>query len=509
MFFKRVTNRMEYFLDDFLSPTRIIIFSFLAVIFIGTILLWLPFSNNYYTSFIDALFTATSAVCVTGLSPVVTAEHWTIIGKIVIIVLIQIGGLGTMTIFTLVMFIFNKKISFKERIVLQEATGQSGLGGVIRLIKSIINTSLFVEFLGAILLSIKFVPEYGIIKGICYALFHSISAFCNAGFDLIGNSSLSPYVDNLLVNITLMILIVLSSLGFTVWFDLLKNKQENFNLFKWFVDLKNSLIKSIKKILSLRLKDILYVFKKLPENLEILYFKICKYMFNLSLQTKLVLISTFILIFGGAFIIFVSEFNNPDTLGNLSIGGKIYASFFQSVSARTAGFVTIDLSKMNYSSKLCYIILMFIGGSPGGTAGGMKTITIVVIFLAVISIIKGNDKIVSFNRKIPFLSLQKALTIVMMGISLLIISCMILTFTEDTVNFEFMDILFEVSSAISTTGSSLAFTSSLSVIGKVVICILMYIGRLGPMTVVMSLTGKNKETNNNIDYPSEDNIMIG
>ncbi len=391
MFLKKVTGRIRYFCDDFLSPTRIIIFSFLLVIFIGAVLLWLPFSNNYDTSFIDALFTATSAVCVTGLSPVVTAEHWTVIGKIVIIVLIQIGGLGTMTIFTLIMFIFNKKISFKERIVLQEATGQSGAGGVIRLIKGIINTSLFVEFLGAIFLAINFIPQYGVVKGVCYGIFHSVSAFCNAGFDLIGNSSLAPYVSNPLVNITLMILISLGGLGFTVWFDLLKNKQEKFNLFECFGNLKNIFVKFIKKILSLKLKDIFSRLKNFTEDLEILYFKGYKYIFNLSLQTKLVLISTLVLVFGGGLILLISEFNNPDTLGKLSLSGKIYASLFQSVSARTAGFVTIDLSKMNYGSKLFYVILMFIGGSPGGTAGGMKTITVIIILFTVISVIKGNN----------------------------------------------------------------------------------------------------------------------
>lgn len=458
------------------SSTQIIALGFLFFIITGTLLLMLPISHNHSTSLLDALFTSTSAVCVTGLTVVTTASHWTGFGKLVILILIQVGGLGAMTFATIVLMLLNKKINFRQRLIIQESLNQDSLSGIIRMVKRIVFSTFIVEAIGAIFLSFRFIPEYGPIKGIWYSVFHSISAFCNAGFDIVGDSSLIPYVDSLLINSVITILIIMGGLGFSVWFDIIstiKNCTSNFNC--RFRKNKN--------------KD---VFKKF------------------SLQTKLVLLSTIILIVVGTLLIFVFEFENPKTFGSLSLKGKLLASFFQSVAPRTAGFATLNLSDMTYASQFLYIILMFIGGSPGGTAGGMKTVTLTVIIITVISVIKGKENISVFKRKISFLYLQKSLAIVMMGLTIIAVSTVMLTFTENstTASHEFIDVLFESTSAIGTVGSTLSFTTSLSQIGRVIICLLMYIGRLGPLTVAMALTEKSNKSVNKINYPDE-NILVG
>lgn len=470
MQFSTIGKRKRSFtlkLTETFSSTQIIIMGFLFFIIIGTTLLTLPISSHYETSILDAAFTSTSAVCVTGLTVFTTVEHWTIFGKVVIISLIQIGGLGAMTIATLMLMLLNKKINFRERLIIQESLNHQSLGGIVRTVKKIICSTFIVEGVGAFFLAFKFIPEFGFIKGIALSIFHSISAFCNAGFDLIGESSLIPYVDNTLVNIVISSLIIISGLGFSVWFNVV------------------NVIKS----------------KKLEVN---------KWFIRFSLQTKIVLVVTSILVIGGTILFFIFEFDNPDTLGNLSLKGKILASLFQSVSPRTAGFATIDLSSMNYASKFLYIILMFIGGSPGGTAGGMKTVTISIIFLTIFSVIKGRQNITAFNRRISFLHLQKALTIVMMGLSIVITATMVLTFTEKFGNadYEFIDLLFETTSAIGTVGSTLSLTPNLTYAGRVIIILLMFIGRLGPMTIAMALTEQSNKSINKIEYP-EENILVG
>lgn len=452
------------------SSTQIIALGFLFVIVVGTILLWLPISNKYETSIIDAFFTSTSAVCVTGLTVAITIEHWTIFGQLVIITLIQIGGLGAMTIATLMLMLLNKKISFRERLIIQESINHNGLGGVIKTVKRIVFSTFLAEFIGAVFLSFQFIPEFGFVRGAFMSFFHSISAFCNAGFDIIGDSSVIPYVNNTLVNLVLILLIIISGLGFSVWFDIIKTLRDKLN-------------KKIKSV---------------------------KYFTRFSLQTKIVIIVTTILVIGGSILFFVFEFDNPNTIGNLSFKGKVLASIFQSVSTRTAGFASIDLSQMRYASKFLYIILMFIGGSPGGTAGGMKTVTISIIFLSVFSVIKGRQSITAFNRRISFLYLQKSLAIVMVGLATVIISTMMLTFTErfGSANYEFIDLLFETVSAIGTVGSTLGLSPHLTNIGKVIIIILMFIGRIGPITIAMALTEKSNKSVNKIDYP-EENLLVG
>lgn len=480
MRFSKIGKRRESFflrLTSNFSSAQIIIFGFLFFICIGTFLLILPISSNSETSLLDALFTSTSAVCVTGLSVYTTVSHWTFFGKLVIITLIQIGGLGAMTFATIMLMLLNKKINFRERLIIQESLNHNSLDGIVRTVKRIVYSTLFVEFVGGLFLSIQFIYEYGFFKGIYLGMFHSISAFCNAGFDIIGENSLCPYVNNTLVNIVIIILIIISGLGFSVWFDIIKV-------------IKYKKAKKTRKI-----------------DKEINY---RKWFFRFSLQTKIVIIVTSILILGGTILFFIFEYDNPNTIGNLNLKGKLLASIFQAVAPRTAGFITVDLSQMNYASKFLYIILMFIGGSPGGTAGGVKTVTVSIIFFAILSVLKGRDNITVFKRKISFLHLQKALTIVMMELTIIVTATMLLTFTEEfgVGTHEFIDLLFETVSAAGTVGSTLSLTQNLTTAGRIIIIVLMFIGRLGPITIAMALTEKSNNSVNKIDYP-EENILVG
>lgn len=454
------------------NPTRTIMLGFFTVICIGALLLNLPFASQDGKSvgFLDAFFTATSAVCVTGLTVVNTLNHWTAFGKIVIITLIQIGGLGFMTVVTLVLILARKKITLKERILIQESLNQNSIEGMVRLVVNIIRGTILIETIGAVFLALCFIPTYGVIKGILYGVFHSISAFCNAGFDLLGESSLSPYVGNLPVNLIVMSLIVLGGLGFTVWIDLLKSARLKRN---------NRL-------------DLRYSLRKL------------------TLHSKIVLSMTVFLICGGAFFFFICEYSNPNTMGNLPFGSKIIASFMQSVTARTAGFFSIDQLQMNYASKLMTIILMFIGGSPAGTAGGIKTVTLSVLVIAVISVIKGSDTTHCYGKNIPFDILQKALAIFFISLSVVMGITMILTFTEKNSAFshEFIDLLYETVSALGTVGTTTGITPHLSVPGRIVICIAMFMGRVGPISIAMGLTRKKWKNKNLINYP-EERVLVG
>lgn len=455
-----------------MHPTQTLVIGFLVVILIGTILLMLPISSStaQFTSFEDALFTATSAVCVTGLVVVNTAMHWSLFGKIVIICCIQIGGLGFMSLVSMIFVILGKRITLKNRLIMQEALNFNTTAGVVRFTKMVVKGTLVVEGLGALLLSFVFIPEYGLIKGIWYSVFHAISAFCNAGFDIIGDSSLTPYVGNGMINIVVMALIIIGGLGFNVWVDfyrVIKYKCEAPKHYTW--------RQAINKLM---------------------------------LHTKLVAVITFALLVLGFLVIFILEYKNPGTLGGLSLKEKIYAAMFQSVSPRTAGFNTIALANLTDTSKLFTLILMFIGGSPAGTAGGIKTVTIGVLALCAICTIKGNDQIIAFKRRIPFNIITRALTIVMIAMGVVIVSVGSLSLTED---FGFMEILFETVSAFATVGTTLGITPFLSFPGKILIIIVMFIGRLGPITMAVALMvrqGNKENTKGNIQYP-EEKIMVG
>lgn len=454
-----------------LKPTQILVLGFLFLIFSGGVLLSLPLSSadGSFTPFLDSLFTSASATCVTGLTVVNTAQHWSFFGKLIILMLIQIGGLGFITLMTAVLLLAGKRITLKERVVIQESLNLSKKHGIVRFVKFLAKFTLAIELIGAIILTFCFLSDYSPLKAVGMGIFHSISAFCNAGFDIIGTNSLMPYAEDIIVNIVIMLLVITGGLGFPVWVDLL------------------GLINNDKE-------------KKL---------KIKQKIKKLSLHSKLVLISTVILILSGALFTFVFECNNPDTMGNYSTSGKILASFFHSVVLRTAGFLTMDYSGLRYSTEFLSIILMMIGGSPCGTAGGIKTISAAIILLAVISIIKDKDSIYAFRRSISFRILQKALTVTILMLTILLLATTVLSVTEANMRFdyEFIDLLFETASALGTVGSSVGLTPYLSGIGKVIIIICMFIGRLGPITVAISFMTPNTDKNK-IHYPAED-VLVG
>ncbi|TCK90565.1 trk system potassium uptake protein TrkH [Natranaerovirga hydrolytica] len=450
-----------------LSPAQILVLGFLSVILIGSILLSLPIASNNGESvgFVNALFTATSAVCVTGLVVVNTLAHWTLFGQIVILILIQIGGLGFMTMATAIFILIGRKITLKERLIIQEALNEYTLSGMVRLIIRILIGTLIIEGVGALLLAIRFVPEYGLARGLFVSIFHSVSAFCNAGFDIIGGSSLTPYSGDLLVNFIIITLIILGGLGFTVWWDIIRAGK---------LKIENNL--SMKRF-----------FQKL------------------TLHTKLVLSISATLITLGFVFFFIVEFNNPNTLGAMSLKDKLINALFQAVTPRTAGFNTFDLTELTDASKLMTIIQMFIGGSPAGTAGGIKTVTMGVLAVSVISVIRGHERTEIFNRTIPRDVIRRALAVLFISVSLVIGVTMILSLTETG---DFMDIFFESISAFATVGLSLDVTSSLSFLGKIIIAITMFIGRLGPVTMALAFSLRGSKRKGQIKKP-EEKVMVG
>ena len=437
------------------SPYLLLIFGFLSVILTGTIILMTPLvsTTGESTSFFNALFTATSATCVTGLIVFDTGTYFNEIGHIVIMLLIQIGGIGIMAFIALCIHLFKGKLSIKNKINVKEAYNVINIGDGLRIIKSIFIISLTMEIIGAIILSFVFIPEFGVSKGLFYSLFHSISAFNNAGFDLNGNfSSLTNYVGNPIINFTIMALITIGSLGFIAILDIIDKKS----------------------------------FKKL------------------SLTTKLVLCLTGTLLVLGFISFFILEAQNPKTLGELNFFEKILASLFLSVTARTAGFNTIDISGLTVASNLIFIVLMYIGASPTSTGGGLKTTTVLVPILSIIALFKGKDEIEVFERRIPRNLILKSSALITVVFLFSLVSTILLSLTE---NADFITILFEVASAINTVGLSLGLTPYLSIFGKLIIIILMFIGRIGPLTIVMALSLKQK-SENSIKY-IEEKILIG
>jgi len=426
-----------------LSNVEIIALGFADIIMIGTVILMLPISsqNHQSISFLDALFTATSACCVTGLVVVDTYSYWSIFGQCVILLLIQIGGLGFITIGVFFATYFKRKISLKQRGLIEESINTLTLSGGVRLVKRIIKGTLIFESIGAMILSIPFIHDFGVLRGIYYGVFHSISAFCNAGFDLLGiiepYGSITSYIASPIINITIMSLIIIGGLGFIVWNDIYEKK-----------------------------------------------FKFHHYL----LQTKIVLLTSFLLIMGGAFLFYILE--NQSALDGLSFNEKILASFFQSVTARTAGFNTVDITQLTTSSKMLMMFLMFIGGSPGSTAGGIKTTTFAVIMIFIYTNITNKSECNIFNRRFEMSAIKKACTVLLINLLLIIIGTFLITAFQPQLLFE--DILFEVFSAIGTVGISTGITRSLIPISKIIIIILMYSGRVGSLTFALSLTRKKK-----------------
>lgn len=447
------------------STTRMIATGFLVAIILGTILLSLPIAtkDRTVTPLIDALFTATTSICVTGLTTVSTLDHWSLFGKAVILLLVQFGGLGVITFSTTILMMLGKRITLNERLLIQDAYNLDTLRGMVKLTKKIVKGSLIVEGIGAVLYSIQFIQDYDFFTGIGRAIFNSVSAFCNAGMDVLGNESLIMYRDNPLVNYTTMGLIIIGGIGFPVWWDLLHVA-------------KLAIRKEIK------LKT---VFRRL------------------ELHSKLVLSVTAILIFGGAALILMLEYRNPATLANLSFGNKVMASLFQSVTTRTAGFLTIPQENFRDGSSFLFLLMMFVGGSPSGTAGGVKTVTVAVIILSALSIVKGTNDIEIFRRKLPDFYLKKALAVVIVSLSVLIVTttCLLVFVPGD-----FLDLLYEATSALATVGLTRNVTSSLNLIGKAIVIVTMYLGRIGPITMMLAFSMKKAK---GLRILPEEKVLIG
>jgi trk system potassium uptake protein TrkH len=436
-----------------LTPYQILALGFAGLIVVGALLLMTPMASKtgQSLSFVDALFTATSAVCVTGLIVVDTGTYFSLFGQIVVIVLIQAGGLGIMTMATLMALIMRRKIQLRERLIMQEALNHMTVSGVVRLTQYIIFATFFLEFIGGTILAIRWYSDLGS-TGIYYGYWHAISSFCNAGFDLFGNfSSLTSYVDDITVNLTVASLIILGGLGFTVIFDVWDNRQWS----------------------------------------------------KFSLHTKLVLMTTTVLLIIGTIVILLLEMNNPETLGELPWKSKILASYFQSVSPRTAGYNTVDISKMQDATLFFTIILMFIGASPASTGGGVKTTTLGVMIAAIWALITGKNDAELFRRRINQNIIYKAFTVFFIAATLVIVVTMMMSISEKV---SFLRLLFEVVSAFGTVGLSTGITSSLTVHGKLWLIVTMFAGRLGPVTFALALALRSRK--DGIHYP-EGKINIG
>lgn len=439
-----------------LSYTQIIILGFLLVIFAGSVLLCLPVSSRsgLPTPFFDALFTSTSATCVTGLVVFDTYTHWSLFGQTVILILIQIGGIGFMTVITMFSIFLKRRISLHERRLLMQSAGTMRISGVVKLIKRIIICTAIFEGLGTVILAIRFLTKMPFGEAIFNAVFHSVSAFCNAGFDLMGKygqfSSFTSFRNDALVNITLMLLIVIGGLGFIVWNDVIINKIN---------------------------------FKKY------------------ELHSKIVFMATAILIFGGALLFF--SFEKNASFAGFSQKEKLLASFFQSISPRTAGFNTVDMSELSESGNILTVILMFIGGSPGSTAGGIKTTTFIVLLLGVVSSSRHTAHITIFKRRMDEHIVKQASAIFTIYIIAVIASVMFMTSIEPISS---KDVIFEVVSAVGTVGLTRGITPFLDELSKIVIMVLMFGGRVGGLTLMLSLA--EKRTNIPIERPME-KILIG
>ena len=455
-----------------MKPSQTIMAGFAMMILIGTLLLNLPIASKSGESvgFLNALFTATSANCVTGLVVVNTMEHWTLFGKIVILVLIQFGGLGFMAVITVTMLLLKRQITLRNRRAIQASFNQDSIGGMVMLVKNVILFTLVLEAAGAALLSISFFTSGAMAAGesLYQGIFHAVSAFCNAGFDNIGTEGMTPFQSNVPVNLVLMALIILGGLGFTVLSELGQS-------------IKNSQGKSLRSRIV-----------------------------HLSLHSKIVLIVTAALIVGGGAFFLALEWSNEATMGSLPVFQKIQAALFQSVTLRTAGFNTVPQEGLTEMSQAISCLFMLVGGSSASTAGGMKTVTIGVILFSMLSVLRGRNKLEAFGRTLPLYLLQKALTVAGTMLAVVFVSTFVLYFTEQANSYPhtLLDLLFESCSAAGTVGVSTGITPHLSPTGKAVIIICMYLGRLSPVTVVVALNAKLHRHADGIGYPSE-RVIIG
>lgn len=437
-----------------LSATEIIILGFALMVLLGAFLLMLPISSKErcFTDPVRAFFTAVSASCVTGLTVLPTGAYWSLFGQSVILVLIQIGGLGFMTMAVMLSIFVKRQITPRERLITAQALGLNGSGGTVRLVKRILRGTFAIEAVGAIILTFRFMPRYGIAKSIFYGIFHSVSSFCNAGFDLL--DSFKGYENDYLLCSTLMLLIVLGGIGFIVWDDIV-------NL----------------------------VFKRQ----------------RVSVYTKLVLTVTIFLLVSGTALIALFEWNNPATIGNMNAGDKLFQSLFQSVTTRTAGIDLIGNADMTESSKLVCLFLMLIGGASGSTAGGVKVATLGVIVLAVAGSACGRSEVNIGNRKIPQNMIVRALTVFSINLSAGIVGGLLISIRE---NVSLLTALYETISAISTVGLSFSLSPTLSIFSMIVDMLLMFFGRVGILTITYTIMLNQARKDGVITYPEAD-LLIG
>lgn len=428
-----------------MSPPQVLSITFLAAILIGAILLYLPISTTAPISFLDALFTATSATTVTGLAVLSTGDDFTLFGQTVIMALMQIGGLGLMTFAVLIVMLLGKKIGLKGRILIQQSFNQYSLGGMIRLVRIILVFTFAIEALAAAFLAIRWVPEYGWGFGLFTSAFHAVSAFNNAGFSL-WNDSLSAYVGDPAINIIITLLFITGGIGFTVLYDMWSAKEFR----------------------------------------------------QLSLHSKIMLSGTLAVNLFAMLFLFASEYGNMETLGSLPLGDKLWASYFQAVTPRTAGFNSIDIGSMETGSIVLISLLMFIGAGSASTGSGIKLTTFLVIILVTASYLNGKKEAVIFNRAIPSHLLERSLAIVFISMTAVFLGILILSYTE---NAPFEWIVFEAFSAFGTVGLSMGLTGELSVFGKIVIMVLMFVGRVGPVTLAFALARQHRES---IRHPKGD-----
>lgn len=445
-----------------LSTTQTIMLSFLLAILAGSFFLALPGSSadGQAVPYVDALFTAATSICVTGLVTLPTVTTWSVFGQIVILILIQIGGLGIITIMSGLMISLHRRIGMRDRQLIQDAFNLNTLSGMVKFIKKVLLGTFMVEGVGALLYMTVFIPQYGL-HGIWISLFNAVSAFCNAGMDILSENSLCEYVHNPLVNTVTALLIIMGGIGYIVWWDVVR------------------VCKNLKK-------QGLKCFR------------------TLTLHSKIALFITALLLLSGTAAFFVFEYDNPLTLGSYSLPEKIQAAFFQSVTTRTAGFATVPQQNLTNASAFISILLMFIGGSPVGTAGGIKTVTIAVLFVAAFATIKNKEDAVLFQRRISKQAINKAVAVVCTSFLILFASTVLLAAITDSAA---LDIVYETVSATATVGLTRDLTPKLNMMGKIIIIITMYLGRVGPISLMVAFHTR-KEDRHMIKNPTEE-ISVG
>ena len=444
------------------STTHLIMLSFIIGIIAGSILLSLPISSasGAPVPYTDALFTATTAICVTGLVTMTTVTTWSIFGQTVILLLIQIGGLGIVTIMSIILIGMNRRLGLKSRILLQDAFNLNSLSGMVVFLKKVVFGTLLVEGIGSLMYMTVFVPRFGI-RGVWISVFNSISAFCNAGIDIISENSLCDYATKPMINITTSLLVILGGLGYIVWWDVIRVTK----------DFRRQKLKCFSR---------------------------------LTLHSKIALTATGILLLSGSILFFLFEYNNPLTLSPLSLPDKIQVAVFQSVTTRTAGFASVPQQDLTNASSVVSLMLMFIGGSPVGTAGGVKTVTFVVLVSAALSAIRNEDEVSLFGRRIPKQAISKAVAVITVSFIISFISTVLLSAVTDAM---LLDVVYETVSATATVGLTRDLTPHLNIWGKIIIIITMYLGRVGPISLLIAFNIK-KEKQNIITDPIE-KISIG